>query len=116
MTGANVALSAAQKRRRRFDEACVAAPDERHRRWAVTQWWLSECRKLTHEEQVAELGRMVAFVAALNEGRTSVTQCEYHDAMPSDDANGPAGFSSGIREARVAQGQHTTTGIYGYGQ
>ncbi len=115
VTSTNVKLSAAQKRRLRFDQAVAAAPDERHRRWAVTQWWLSECRKLAHEQPVAELARMVAFVAALNEGRTddrtAVTRCECQRAMPSDDATAQGGFSAGIREARVAQAQRNTTGI-----
>lgn len=116
MTSGNTVLTAAQKRRRRFDEALAAAVDERHRRWAVTQWWLSECRKLPHEAQKVELARMVVFVALLNEGRAGVTRCECHGAMPSGDANGQGGFSGGIRDARVAQAEHTTTGIYGDGQ
>lgn len=111
MTSTNVKLTAAQKRRARFDAALASAPDERHRRWAVTQWWLSECRKLPHEGQVAELARMVAFVAALNEGRSDVTQCVCHGAMPLGAATGSGAFGGAIRDARVAQAQRTTTGI-----
>ncbi len=114
MTSTNAKLSAAQKRRLRFEQARAAAPDERKQRLAATLWWLSECRKLPHAAQVAELERMVEFVAALNEGR--VTHSECHDAMPAGDATAGGGFSDGIRVARDARGQHTTTGIYGHGQ
>lgn len=114
VTSANAKLTAAQKRRLRFDEQRASAPDERKQRLAVTLWWLSECRKLPYRAQVAELDRMVEFVAALNEGR--VTHSECHDAMPVGDANGPGGFSGSIRAARDARDQHTTTGIYGHGQ
>ncbi len=114
MTSGNVKLTAAQKRRAKFDAECAAAPDERKKRLAATLWWLSECRKLPHEAQQVELARMVEFVAALNEGR--VTHSECHDAMPVGDASGPAGISGAIRVACDARTEHTTTGIYGHGQ
>lgn len=108
VTSKKTPRTAADRSRDLFDKAMASATEERQRRWAVTEWWRGVVRKLPSKEQIAERERLAAIVAALNEGRTPVTQCACHDAMPLGDATAPTRFRGSIRDERDARDQRTT--------